>query len=150
MKRYLLPYPYKFAGIILAGSGLILGVLYLFFELRINLTVFAIASTFLKNEYFTLIHTNVADEMAMIALLIGLSLMALSKERSERDHDDQLRIKALVHALRLQIILVSLSILLVYGTAFIMLLVFNMYACLLFYYLLFLLFRKRYRTSAPV
>ena len=143
MNRYLLSYPYKIAGLFLTAAGFMLGTLYLFFELRINLTVFAIASTFLKKEYFTLIHTNVADELAMIALLIGLSMVVLSKERREHDHDDQLRVKALVQALRLQIILVSLSIILVYGTAFIMVLVFNVYAYLLFYYLFFLAFRRR-------
>jgi hypothetical protein len=143
MKTFLLPYPYKFAGFILAGSGIILAILYIWFDFRFFMPVIAILSWFLEMKWFVVLKTNFADELIMLSLLSGFFLIAFSKERFERKQWMMLRYKALFRALAVNSFFLFLSVIFVFGTAFIFILVVNLISIFIFYLIFFYSLKRK-------
>ena len=139
MKNFLLPYPWKLVGYFLTVCGTVLAVLYLWFDFRFSMPVFAVYSAFLETRMFVSFSTNFADETTMILLVTGLGLIVFSKEKSESENLDKIRFKAITKAFILNNILLLLSILFVFGSGFIAVLVFNLISFSLFYLIFFYL-----------
>jgi hypothetical protein len=125
------------AGIVLAGAGTISALMYTIFDFRFKIPVFAVYSSYLETKYFTTIRTNFAEELTILLLIVGLSLIIFSKEKKEYEGLDKLRLKALARALLLNNIFLFLSTLFVFGTGFITILVINIFSFLLLYLVLF-------------
>jgi hypothetical protein len=142
MKNMLLPFPFKFAGLFLTLSGLAFSVLYLWFDFRFTLPVFAVFSSFVETKIFATFRTNFADELTMILLVAGLGLIVFSKEKNETENLTLFRTKALAFACVANTIFLLFSILFVYGSGFIGILVFNLFSFSIFY-LIFFYFLKR-------
>lgn len=80
--------------------------------------VFAIASFYGEPRYFSVIQTNLLDEMGSVFSIFGLLILFFSRERRENpDIHTQLRIKALVHSLWITSFVWLGIFLLVYGYA---------------------------------
>ncbi|MCK9400851.1 MAG: hypothetical protein M0Q51_12780 [Bacteroidales bacterium] len=142
MKNLLLPYPWKLAGRFVTISGIALAVLYLWFDFRFSMPVFAIFSSFLETKMFVTFRTNFADDLILLLLIVGFGLIVLSKEKIEFENLDSARAKALAKAIILNNIFLLFSILFVYGSGFIAILVLNLFSLSLFY-LIFFYFLKR-------
>lgn len=147
MKKLLLPYPVKFAGLFLTFAGLLLGVAYLWLGFRFSMPVFAIFSSFLETKTFVTFNTNFADELTMLLLFTGLSLIVFSKEKIESEYLDATRGKAMVKALLYNNILLFFSILFIYGSGFIGMLVINLFSCSLFYLFIFYYMNYKQKTN---
>ncbi len=147
MKKLLLPYPVKFAGLFLTFAGLLLGVAYLWLDFRFSMPVFAIFSSFLETKMFVTFNTNFADELTMMLLFTGLSLIVFSKEKIESEYLDSTRGKAMVKALFYNNIMLFFSILFIYGSGFIGMLVINLFSCSLFYLFFFSLMKYKLKTK---
>lgn len=80
-----------------------------------NIKIFAIVTTYLETRYFVVSQTNILDELAAIFFLLGITLISFSKERDEKKHYDDLRVKALIKAVFITLLFWILSFLLVYG-----------------------------------
>lgn len=143
MKNILLPFPFKLAGLCLTLSGLVFTMLYLWFDFRFTIPVFAIFSSFVETKIFATFRTNFADELTMSLLIAGLGLIVFSKEKIETENIDLARIKALKKASIANTIFLLLSILFVYGSGFIGILVFNLFSFLLFYLLFFYILKHK-------
>lgn len=145
----LLPYKFRPAGTILILAGLVLATLYIWFDFRVTLPVFAAVSAFYETKFFTMIHTNVADEFVLLSLLSGLALIAFTREKIEPAGIDLLRLRALFRSSVLNTLLLLAAIVLVFGGGFLGLLVFNLFSFLLFYVIFFRvsLFRLRRGTK---
>ncbi|MBL7906107.1 MAG: hypothetical protein JNL22_13875 [Bacteroidales bacterium] len=145
----LLPYKFRPAGTILILAGLVLATLYIWFDFRVTLPVFAAVSAFYETKFFTMIHTNVADEFVLLSLLSGLALIAFTREKIEPAGIDLLRLRALFRSSVLNTLLLLAAIVLVFGGGFLGLLVFNLFSFLLFYVIFFRvsLFRLRRGTQ---
>ena len=139
MNNLLLPYRWKFVGIVLAFFGIVSAILYSWFDLKFKMQVFAVYSSFLDTKYFVSFRTNFADELTLLLLICGLSLIIFSKEKDEFDGLDSLRFKALAKALILNIIFLLFAVLFVYGSGFIAMLVINIFTFLVCYLLFFYL-----------
>ena len=124
-------------------SGIALGVLYNWFDFRFSMPVFAIYSSFLKTKMFETFRTNFADELILLLLIAGLGLIVFSKEKMEFEHFDSARTKALVRAVILNNIFLLFSILFVYGSGFIAILVLNLFSLSLFYLFFFYLLKHK-------
>ena len=109
--------------------------------------VFALASTYFEPKTFTVITTNLTDELALLLTLAGLSLVAFSKERVEDDALEALRAQSWVLATQLNLALVAVSAFTFFGLAFVSVLVANLGSTLLLYLLVFHARRLR-RTHA--
>lgn len=143
MKKFLLPYPAKYAGILLTLTGLAFAVLYLWFDFRFTMPVFAVFSSFVETKIFATFPTNFADELTMSLLLAGLGLIVFSKEKKETENLAVSRMKALANASFANTVFLLFSILFIYGSGFIGILVFNLFSFLLFYLLFFNILKYR-------
>jgi len=137
MSNLLLPYRWKIIGIVLASSGIGLGIMYIWFDFKFKLPVFAVYSSFLETKWFATIRTNFAEELTLILLICGLSLIILSKEKNEFEGIDSMRFKAFARALMVNILFLLFSVLFIYGTGFIVMLIINVFSFLILYLLFF-------------
>lgn len=137
MKKFLLPFQWKLAGIVLAIAGTISALFYSLFDFKYKMPVFALYSSFLETKTFATFRTNVADEITLILLLAGLSLIVFSKEKFEKEGMDALRFKALFTALIINNLFLLFSILFIFGTGFIAMLVLNIFSFLILYIVFF-------------
>jgi len=146
MNNLLLPYRWKWVGIILTLAGIILSVLFFLFDFRFKIPVFALYSAFLEAKICTVIRTNFADELILLLLISGLGLIILSKEQNEAEGLDLHRMKAMFRAVISNAVFLLISVLFVYGSGFMAILVINTLSLFVFY-LLFFNTGKRVKTE---
>lgn len=147
MKEYLVPYRWKFVAYLLILSGLVSAVFYIWFEFRIIVPVFAVWSSFVDTSMFVAFSTNVADELTLLLLFSGLLLLVFCRDKLENDYPDLIRLKAFARAILLNGAFLLFSILFVYGSGFIVVLVINVYSMLIFYHLFFYLQKRDVRRD---
>jgi hypothetical protein len=146
MNNLLLSFRWKLVGILLSILGVMLSIAYIWFDYRFKIPVFAVYSVFLETKTLEVFRTNFADELIMLLLISGLGLIIFSKEKKEVDGLDQFRLIAFAKALIANIVLLLFSVLFIYGSAFMALLVFNLLSFFVFYLIFFyvkLVNRKR-------
>ncbi len=151
LKLAIFPSKAKFLGLALMILALPFGYLYFFGGKPeiFNIKVFAIITAYMETRYFVISQTNALDELAAMLFIIGITLVSFSKERVEKDHYELLRIKALVNALYITIIIWLLSFLFIYGVAiiivsFLIFIIFLLLYNILFRYYLTKQRRKKY------
>lgn len=81
----------------------------------LNVPVFAIASTYMENRFFSMVRTNLIDEIGFCSVIIGVFVMAFSYEKVEKQAYNLLRLKAFLFALKMSLGIWILSYLLFYG-----------------------------------
>jgi hypothetical protein len=143
MKNLLLPFPFKLAGIFLALCGLVFAVLYVWFDFRFTIPVFAVFSSFVETKVFATFRTNFADELTMLLLVTGLGLIVFSKEKNETENLTLVRIKAMANAGIANTFFILFSILFVYGSGFIAILVLNLFSFFIFYLVIFHFLKRK-------
>jgi hypothetical protein len=148
MKNFLLPYTWKFVGLLLTLGGIVMAGLYTWLDVRIMLPVFAVYSSFLETKIFTSFRTNVSDEITLLLLIAGLGLIVLSREKNESETTDLLRLKAFIRSVEANIILLLLSVLFVFGTGFVYAMVFNLVSFLVFYLVFFYFFKRQFLNNS--
>ena len=143
-KLSLFPFWTKFLGLALMLLALPFAYLY-FWGGRpefFNIKTFAVITSYAETRYFVLSQTNALDEIAATLFLTGITLFSFSKEKTEKEYFEQLRVKALINALYLTMLLWVLSFLLIYGkviflVSFFIFLIFLLVYNLIFRYYLF-------------
>jgi hypothetical protein len=142
MNHFLLPYKYKWPGAILVLAGLAGLVFYLWFDFRLIVPVFAVYSSFFVTKTFTVIQTNITDELILLSLLAGFFLLVFSKEKTESEELDKIRARAFSKAVLANMVLLFLSVLLIFGNGFLAIALLNLFSTFIFY-LVFFYFLKR-------
>jgi hypothetical protein len=137
MDRLLRPYKYKWIGVALVFSGLIGLACFNLFDFQINLPVFAVCSSFLVTKICTVFRTNVADELIILSLLAGFFILIFSKEKIENDTVKRLRLKAFGRAMIANMVLLIFSTLFLYGNAYMVVLLINLFSFSVFYLIFF-------------
>lgn len=74
---------------------------------------------------------NLTDEIAAIGVIVGLLLVAFSREKVEDEMIGQLRLEALQWSVYANYIVLAIAILTLYDTAFFNVMVYNMFTVLL-------------------
>ncbi len=149
-KNYLLPFGLKLPGWIILVAGVLLSILYIVFDFRFMMPVFAVFSSFFETKYFATFKTNFADETTMIILFTGLFLVAFTKEKNESGFDQDLnniRFIALIKSIYINAFILLFSILFIYGQGFLFIMIFNLFSCLMFYVIIFLIMLKKYKAD---
>lgn len=150
MKNWLLPNRFKLLGFILTFLGVIMSVFYVWFDFRFTLPVFAVYSSFLETKLFEVIKTNVADELTLLPLLGGLSLLAFTKEKVETALIENIRLRAFISSGLINSFLILFSIVFVYGSGFIGVLVFNIISFQLLYLITFFFLKLRNKQMQEI
>jgi hypothetical protein len=142
--KFLFPYRFKWLGLTLIITGCFFTFLY-DNGIAVEFPVLAIVSSFMKTRFFIVFQANIADELALLSFFAGLILFCVTKEKNEKPEFMALRSKALLYAALLNSIFVLISILFIYGSAFIIALVVNLFSFSVFYLISFLLFKFKSR-----
>ncbi len=152
MKLAIFPYYARFIG--LAFILLAIPFAYLYFlggkPDAFNLKTFAFVTTYSETKYFVWSQTNVLDELAAILVIAGVSLFSFSKERVEKQVYESIRLKALVGAFRISIVLLLFSFLLVYGAAIFVVLFSQIFILIGLYNILFRYYLVQYKKEHPI
>lgn len=133
----MLPHKFRTAGFLLIICGLILTYLYFVVNIRIEFPVLAVMSSYTETKFFTVFKTNIADELIILMLISGLSIVVFTREQNETEVIIQLRSKALMMTIRTEILLLVITTLFVYGGGFIAFIVINIFLPFLIYILVF-------------
>ena len=75
--------------------------------------------------------TNITDEIAGIGVIIGLLLVAFSREKIEDEMISQLRLEALQWSVYINYLILAIAILTIYDGAFLNVMIYNMFTVLL-------------------
>lgn len=131
---YLFPHKAAKIGWLLLIPGLVLGILVMYFDFEISFL-----QTHFRNNpsLFEAADENFSNELAGLLLMSGLMLIAFSRRKQEDELIAQLRLDALLWAVYANSLVLALCLLLVYGTDFFNVLVYNMYTVPVIYLLRF-------------
>ena len=143
MKNLLLPYYFKIFGIVLLLAGIAMAIFYIWFDFRFTIPVFAVYSVFFETKIFEVFRTNFADELTLLVLICGLGLIVFSKQKNEWAGLDFIRFKALSLAVIANTVFLLLSVIFVYGSGFMGMLVINVISLFVFYLIIFLLIKRK-------
>lgn len=151
--KYLIPHKFKKIGYILFIPGLIMGLLYLFWDIEIslpNMTVFAVVSdeVFGNRDWFHLLSTDVYNEILGVLLIVGGVMVAFSKEKEEDERIRQIRMESLMWATHLNFAVLLFAMLFVHGEPFLEIMVANMFTILIFFIVRFHWFLNHSNNAA--
>lgn len=130
--RLLFPHRFRLIGWIIFVPSALLGLFILYSKvalpwLKINPDhVYESLNGLLGSKNLAL-----ADEVAMIGVLIGLLMVAFSREPVEDEMSSQLRLEALQWSVYTNYLVLAVAILTVYGGEFFSVLIYNMFTLLL-------------------
>ena len=133
----LLPYKCKIPGYALLIAGAVMTYLYFVVNIRLELPVPAIISSFAETKFFTSYKTNVADELLIILLITGFSLIVFSKEKNETVQLRKLMIRSLIRTALTDIFSILFATLFVYGSGFMALIIMNLFLPFIIYLIFF-------------
>lgn len=132
----------------MAVTGLLLSGAYFIFNFRFELPVFAVVSSYMKTRFLTTFKTNFADETIMLLLILGFFMWAFSEEKQEYEGLWILRIRALKMAVLTDIGVLLFTILFIYGSGFIAIILINMILPFILYLSCFYILKARGRNKA--
>lgn len=126
------PYQYKWPGLVMAVIGLIVGAAVMYFDFRPELLEFETHPdmVFMNTQ-------NLIDEVALSLVVIGLMVLAFSRERTEDEFVTHIRLQSLLWSFVIYYALVFLSVWIFYNDAFLSVMIYHLFMPLLFYVGLF-------------
>lgn len=137
MVNNMLPYKFKTPGYSLIIAGFVLTYLYFVVNIRIEIPVLAIVSSFTETKFFTVYKTNIADELIILLLIAGFCMVVFSNEKNETDQIKRTRIKSLLMTIRTEIFLLLFFTLFIYGGGFMVFIVINIVLPFIIYLIVF-------------
>jgi hypothetical protein len=140
----MISYKFKIIGYIFILAGIVLTALYSYHRVDISMPVYAVYSSFLVTKYFTIIKTNIFEEVTILSFLAGFLLTAFSKEKTEHEYYATLRGKAWQTAILLNSAWLILSTAFIFGRGFLMVLILNLCSTFILYQIIFLLKKRRF------
>lgn len=138
--KLLLPHRYKIIGWILLIPATVLGMILILtgfskpIIMDANVKVFALVD---DNNSFTFITTNINNTVIGVTFIIGALLTGFSKEKREDEFIAELRLSSLLWAVWVNYILLFLAFILVYGSPFLTVMVYNMFTVMIIFILRF-------------
>ena len=156
MKNQLLfPHRFQKVGWILFVPSLLIGILLLInstliehlFSFEITSFAFVDMPFLSKSRYFTFIKQDFLDELVSSTLLISALLIVFSKEKVEDEFIAKLRLDALLWSVLINYTIIFVGILTIYGSAFFLFLVLNLFTCLLLYIVRFNYLYRKYSKA---
>lgn len=138
---------YKIAGIVFILTGLVLTAVYSLHRVDLSMPVLAVHSSYLSTKYFTIIRTNIFEELIFLSFFAGFLLTAFSKEKVEHESYPALRGKAWQVAILINSSLLVFFTLFVFGKGFMMILIFNLFSTFIFYHIIFWLKKRKFERN---
>ena len=135
----LFPHSWQKAGYIILPLFLAIGVAYLFFDYNIPWLQYKHN----PQNVFDFSDNNFTDEVASLGMIVSLLLIAISKEKTEDEMIQFIRLESLHWAVYANYLVLALCIIFVYGGLFFHVMIWNMFTVLIifivrFKYLMFI------------
>ncbi|QMW03545.1 hypothetical protein [Spirosoma foliorum] len=155
--KWLFPHRFRLIGWIIFVPSAILGLAAMYYELDIISLIKEIlfnakppTGTLTLEGFFSAGSQNMTDEIAAIGVILGLLLIAFSREKVEDEMIGQLRLEALQWSVYANYIILAIAILTLYDNAFFNVMVYNMFTVLLVFIFRFrwLLYRNNHQLLA--
>ena len=155
MKNLLLPNKYKKIGWFVLLPTTIIGIALLctgIDSIQLDGWVFAVfdGELFGKSRSFCFIHTNVIDTVVGILFIVGALLVGFSKEKNEDEFIASLRQTSLLWALLVNYGLLLFCFAFIYGTAFLSVMLYNIFTILIIFIVRFNYVLHRNFKSMPI
>lgn len=141
-QKLLLPNKYKIVGWIILIPSFILGLCLLIFGYEPGfldakvLSIFPV-QIFGDKEYFKMISVNLTNTIIGALFIIGCLLVGFTKEKNEDEYIAKIRLSSLLWAVFLNYSLLLIAFIFIYDTAFLSVMVYNMFTVLLIFILRF-------------
>lgn len=140
--KLLLPNRYKKIGWAILIPATILGLLLAYNEFGAEwfwAKVFSIANEGTEShyKYFSFRYTNITNTVIGSLFIIGALMVSFSKEKNEDEFIAELRLSSLLWAVCVSYILLLIAFMLVYGTPFLDVMVYNMFTVLIIFIIRF-------------
>ncbi len=137
---YLLPSIFKYLSLIFLVPGAVLYYLRFIKNIRfkfLDWKVFAVNSQFIETKSWTFVQNNMSEEIIGIFLLVGLYFLAFSREKIESPETNEIRLQSFLLTAFINTILLIFAFLLFYGISFLMVVIIDIYAVFIIYYIIF-------------
>lgn len=135
--KFLLPHRARIWGWVITLPALVLMLLYLQTGFTFSFLDYAAPDTrhidFDNGFLATIQFNNFTDELGSILLIIGLLLVAFSKEKDEDERISQIRLESLLWATLVNALLIIGCIILFYNQLFLKIMAYNICSTLLFF-----------------
>lgn len=153
MNQLLLPHGYKRIGWFLLIPALVLFILLVTSSesVSFSMPVFAIfSSEFMgKTQWFGMVETEIANTVTGVLFIVGALFVGFSKEKTEDEFIEKLRLSSLLWAVWVNYILLLLAFLFIYDFGFLNVMIYNMFTVLIIFIVRFnyILFKTK-RTAS--
>ena len=150
LKKYFLPNVFQKAGLVLVIAGAVFTYLRFGAGIKpgfLNTKVYAVYSTYFDTKYFRFIDNNISEEICGLTILIGLFLVAFSREKHEKEQYWEYRLKSFILSSYLSLVFLLLTFVFVFGIAFFNILSIYIILPLLIYILIFRYYLYKERIS---
>ena len=136
--KLLLPNRYKKIGWLILIPATIAGLVLAYNEFGAGwlwAKVFAIANEGTEEhyKYFTFTYTNITNTVVGTLFIVGAMLVSFTKEKNEDEFIAELRLSSLLWAVCVSYILLLIAFVLVYGTPFMDVMIYNMFTVLIIF-----------------
>jgi hypothetical protein len=131
--KLLFPNRYKLIGMFVLVPFLALGIAFRFFDFGVG----GLTMNLNGQSIFGGSTQNLTDEVALTGIIAGLLLIAFSREKQEDEFINKIRLESLQWAVLVNYILLIIATWLVYETAFIDVMMYNMLTVLIFFIIRF-------------
>jgi hypothetical protein len=133
--RYLFPHYFKRIGWLLTIPTMVIGLLMMFSNLNLSFMEISIHKDTL--HLFAGDYNDLSDELLSILLIIGLNLIAFSKEKIEDEWVSKIRLESLQWGVYINSFILILATLFVYELNYLTVMTFNMFTVLIFFIIRF-------------
>ncbi len=139
----LFPHSWQKAGYIILPLFLAIGVAYLFFDYNIPWLQYKHN----PQNVFDFSDNNFTDEVASLGMIVSLLLIAFSKEKTEDEMIQFIRLESLHWAVYANYLVLALCIIFVYGGLFFHVMIWNMFTVLIIFIVRFKYLMFKYNKS---
>lgn len=149
--KFLFPNYFRIIGWILLFPSFLLSIIFYNYELPfLKCKVFALISEdiFEPSKYFSVIETNVTNELFGILLIVAAVFVAFSREKNEDEYISKIRMESLIWAVYVNYGLLILCFILFYGFSFLNIMLYNLYTILIFFIIRFYFMKYKLRKQA--
>ncbi|OIN58248.1 hypothetical protein [Arsenicibacter rosenii] len=140
----LFPHRYRLIGWLIFLPSAVLGLFYTYAEFKFAFltlqapdkksSVYGLYQFFFDNLFG---NTNFTDEVAAIGIITGLLFIAFAREKHEDEMIQHLRLESLQWSVYANYIILSLAIILIHGSPFLSVMIYNMFTILLVFVIRF-------------
>jgi hypothetical protein len=147
--KLLLPNKFKKIGWCLLIPATLLGIFLTATDFEVSWLDIKVFAFFSDHQAFSFINDNITNEIIGVLFIVGALFVGFSRERREDEFIANLRLSSLLWAVYVNYILLLVCFLFVYGTAFLSVMIYNMFTVMIIFIVRFNYILYKNSKSVP-